>query len=345
MPVPTLALDNIDYATKTPYQTQIPVLGLGTWQSKDEEVTRAVVHALTRTELRHIDCAQGYLNEAAVGAGIKAAIHASEQSGYAGPKLSRADIFVTSKVWGTWHNRVEEALDATLKKLDLEYLDLYLIHWPIPLNPQGTPENALIPTLPSGERDVIYPRSEKGAKINFVETWRQMEKLVGLQGKVRSIGVSNFSKANLEILLKDREDGSKPVKPAVNQLELHVYNPQHKLVKYLLEAEIRPQAYSPLGSTGSPLLADAVVIDIANRHQLKPADVLIGYLIHKNIITVAKSVNPARISANVAGPLQALEKLQPSDIATLDGLAATGKQKRFIKPVWPAGLLKFEDWD
>jgi len=295
---------------------KIPALGLGTWQSKPEEVTSAVTYALKEAGYRHIDCAWGYGNEKHVGEGIRA-------SG-----VPRSEIFITSKVWGTWHSRVEQCLDQTLENLGTDYLDLYLIHWPIPLNPNGN--HHLIPTLPDGKRDLDH-----SWKIS--DTWKQMEAILK-KGKVKSIGVSNFSQAKLEEILPTAE-----IIPAVDQLELHVYNPQHKLVAYLKSKGIVPQAYSPLGSSGSPLLTDETVIQIAKKHSINPADVLVAYLLVKGYIVLTKSVTPARIMSNLTGPINAAKKLDESDIKTLDGLAASGKQKRFVTPPWPLEL-GFEHW-
>ncbi|KAJ7513055.1 Aldo/keto reductase [Mycena galericulata] len=295
---------------------EIPILGLGTWQSKPEEVIEAVAYQLKHSGSKHIDCAFGYGNEKDVGAGIVA-------SG-----VPRSEIFITSKLWGTWHSRVEECLDQTLANLGTDYLDLYLVHWPVPLNPNGN--HPFFPTLPDGKRDVDHSWDLK-------DTWKQMEALVK-KGKVRSVGVSNFSQMNLEKILPTAE-----IVPAVDQLELHVYNPQHKLLAYLRSKGIHPQAYSPLGSTGSPLFKDETVVEIAGKYGLQPADVLLGYLVAKDIITLPKSVTPSRIAANVSGTLNAVAKLQPADIAALDGLAAAGKQKRFIMPPWPVDL-GFENW-
>ncbi|KAJ7136765.1 NADP-dependent oxidoreductase domain-containing protein [Mycena epipterygia] len=307
MSVPTVKL-NSGY--------EIPIIGLGTWQSKPEEVTAAVAYALKETASKHIDCAFGYGNEKDVGAGIAA-------SG-----VPRSEIFITSKLWGTWHRRVEECLDQTLANLGTDYLDLYLMHWPVPLNPNGN--HPLIPTLPNGKRDVDH-------EWDIKDTWKQMEAMVK-KGKVRSIGVSNFSQMNLEKILPTAE-----ILPAVDQLELHIYNPQHKLLAYLRSKGIHPQAYSPLGSTGSPLFKDETVTELATKYGVQPTDILIGYLVAKDIIALPKSVTPSRIASNVAGPLAAVEKLQATDIEALDGLAAAGKQKRFVMPPWPVDL-GFENW-
>lgn len=276
----------------------------------------AVEYAIKEVGYRHIDCAWAYGNEKEVGEGIRA-------SG-----VPRSDIFITSKLWGTYHTRVEECLDETLANLGTDYLDLYLIHWPVPLNPKGN--HPVFPTLPDGKRDVA-------GEWDLKDTWKQMEAVLK-KGKVRSIGVSNFSEVKLEEILPTAE-----IIPAVNQLELHVYNPQHKLISYLKSKGIVPQAYSPLGSTNSPLLTDESVVQVATRHALQPADVLLGYLLAKGIVVLPKSVTPARVASNYTGTIAALEKLDASDIKTLDGLAAGGKQKRFITPPWPVDL-GFENW-
>ena len=120
-----------------------------------------------------------------------------------------------------------------------------------------------------------------------------------------------------------------------------MYNPQHKFVAYLRSKGITPQAYSPLGSTGSPLLKDETACAIAAAHGLQPADVLLGWLVAKGIVVLAKSVTPARIKANIEGPLLAAKKLTPEDIETLDGVAASGKQLRSASSpfYWPVMVL------
>ncbi|KAG6844501.1 hypothetical protein H0H87_006387 [Tephrocybe sp. NHM501043] len=309
MSVPLVKLNN---------DKEIPAIGLG-------EPERASL----RTR-------KGYGNEKDVGDGIRA-------SG-----IPRSEIFVslhknlpcetilcyssslqiTSKLWGTWHSRVEECLDQTLTNLGTDYLDLYLVHWPVPLNPSGN--HPVFPTLPDGVRDV-----DRSWKLS--DTWKQMEALVE-KGKVKSIGVSNFSQTKLEEILPTAK-----IIPVVNQLELHVYNPQHKLTEYLKSKKIIPQAYSPLGSTNSPLLTDETVLKIAQKHSVNATDVLISYLVAKGFVVLPKSVTPSRIASNLTGSVTALAKLDAGDITELDGLAAAGKQKRFIMPPWPVDL-GFDNW-
>ncbi|CAL1698939.1 unnamed protein product [Somion occarium] len=309
---------------------KIPAIGLGTWQSKPEEVTAAVEYAIKDAGYRHIDCAwyapsifqivlgqidllsRAYGNEQAVGEGIR-------RSG-----VPREEIFVTSKLWGTYHSKVEQALDESLSRLGLDYLDLYLIHWPIHLNPNGN--DPVFPKRPDGTRDILvdWPLSK---------TWEQMEAVLA-KGKVKAIGVSNFSQKKLEEILPTAK-----VVPAVDQLELHLYNPQHELVSYLKSKDIVPQAYSPLGSTGSPLLSDETASALAQKYELNTADVLLGYLVAKGIVALPKSVTTARIMANYKGAIAAAQKLTEEDIKVLDGVAPGGRQGRncTITDVWIEG--------
>ncbi|KAI1789238.1 Aldo/keto reductase [Ganoderma leucocontextum] len=296
---------------------EIPVIGLGTWQSKPEEVVNAVEYAIKEAGYRHIDCAWGYGNEKQVGEGIR-------KSG-----VPRSELFVTSKLWATRLHDVEGALDESLSNLGLEYLDLYLVHWPIHLNPNGNHPN--FPTLPNGHRDVVHDWPLR-------ETWKQMEAMVK-KGKVRSIGVSNCSERILETEILPHAE----IPPAVDQVELHLYNPQPKFIAYLKSKGIVPQAYSPLGSTGSPLLKDEVAVEIAGKHGLAVADVLLGWQVASGIVTLPKSVTPARIKANIEGALAASKKLTPDDIEKLNGVAASGKEVRLIQPPWGVDL-GFQNW-
>ncbi|EPQ50913.1 Aldo/keto reductase [Gloeophyllum trabeum ATCC 11539] len=307
MACPTFKLNN---------GVDIPSIGLGTWQSKPGEVTKAVEYALKEAGYRHIDCAWAYGNEKEVGAGIRA-------SG-----VPRSEIFITSKLWGTYHRKVEQCLDETLANLGTDYLDLYLIHWPVPLNPNGN--DPVFPKLPDGTRDIDW-------EWKISDTWKQME-AVYKKGKVKAIGVSNFSEKKLEEILPTAE-----IVPAVNQLEIHLWNPQHKLMDYLKSKGILPQAYSPLGSTNSPLLQDETATEYAQKYGLQTADILLGYLIAKGIVALPKSVTPARIKSNFDGAVRAASKLTKEDIAKLDAVAPGGKQKRFIAPPWVIDL-GFDNW-
>jgi len=302
--------------TKLNSGVAVPLIAYGTWLSSSEQLPKAVAYAIKEAGYRHIDCAWGYFNEAAVGEGIR-------QSG-----VPREEIFITSKLWGTWHRKVEEGLDQSLARLGVEYLDLYLMHWPIPLNPDGN--HVLIPTRADGTRDI-------DEEWDIRETWKQLEAVLK-KGKVKAIGVSNMSQAKLEYLLP-----ACTVPPSANQLEIHVYNPDHNLVAFCQSKGILVQAYSPLGSSGSPLVKDDTVTAIAQKYDVTPADVLLGWLLKKGICVVTRSLNEERISANIVGPTALAEKLVKEDVAVLDGIAAAGKQKRFVMPPWGVDL-GFENW-
>lgn len=225
----------------------------GTWQSKPGEVERAVEYALS-IGYRHIDAAYSYGNEEEVGIGLRKAF----DSGL----VRREDVFVTTKLWSTHHKRVQENLELSLKKLGLEYVDLYLVHWPVAMNPNGN--HPLFPTTPDGSRDVDFSR-------NHVDTYLEMEKLLQT-GKVKAIGVANYSVVYLKELLARAS-----VIPAVNQIENHPLLPQDDVSEFCKEKGIHITAYSPLGSTGSPLLSLPVVEQIASKHGVSPASVLLSY--------------------------------------------------------------------
>jgi len=131
--------------------------------------------------------------------------------------------------------------------------------------------------------------------------------------------------------------------PAVNQLELHLYNPQLGLLEFLKSKAIVVEAYSPLGSANSPLLNDEVATEIANKYGLKTSDILLGYLLAKDVVVLPKSVTPARIEGNFTGALAAYSKLTSGDVAKLDGVAAGGKQRRLLTPAWGVDL-GFDNW-
>ncbi|KAK5029180.1 hypothetical protein LTR13_008717 [Exophiala sideris] len=288
----------------------IPAVGLGTWQSKPGEVRKAVGFAL-KEGYRHIDAALIYGNENEVGQGIR-------DSG-----VPRREIFITSKLWNTHQPSAKDGLQKSLDALGVEYLDLYLIHWPVRLVPNESSE--LLPVNPDGTRSIDRSWDQS-------ETWRQMEE-VYKSGKVKAIGVANWSIPYLEELRKKWT-----VVPAVNQVELHPFLPQHELREYCGKLGIMMEAYSPLGSTGAPIMSDPDIQQIADKHGVSAATILISYHVNKGVIVLPKSVSEERISSN-----KEVIALSEEDLAVLDELAVKGKAKRINTPKWGFDL-GFDDW-
>ncbi|CAJ0585509.1 unnamed protein product, partial [Mesorhabditis spiculigera] len=261
----------------------IPILGLGTWLSKPGEVGQAVDLAL-KAGYRHIDCAQAYQNQQEIGAVFKRVF-----SG----EIPREDVFVTSKVWNTFHSyqKAKEAIDLILAELELEYVDLMLIHWPM-----GYEEGA-----------EIFPKTADGTKMryskeDYLDTWKALEEAVK-EGKIKSIGLSNFNHKQIERIVANSH-----IKPAVLQVELHPYFQQKKLRDFCKQHNIVVTAYSPLGNptnpfrkTGDPsILTDDTVTEIAKKYGKTPAQVALRWAIQHNIVVIPKSTSEHRIKENGA---------------------------------------------
>ncbi|CZT16667.1 probable aldehyde reductase [Ramularia collo-cygni] len=285
---------------------KIPAVGLGTWQSPPGEVKAAVAHAL-KSGYRHIDAAFVYGNEKEVGEGLKEAFDSG---------IKREEVFVTSKLWCTYHREPEKCLDEGLKRLGLEYVDLYLMHWPAPMNPDGN--DPLAPKKPDGSRDM-------DTEWSHVQTWKELEKLLKT-GKTKAIGVSNYSVKYLEELLPQAT-----VVPAANQVENHPSLPQHELVDYCKSKGILVEAYSPLGSTGSPLFKMEGVQEVAKKHGVGAGTVLISYQVSRGNVVLPKSVTPSRIEENLK-----VVKLDAGDIKALDEIHKVHGVTRYVFP--PFGL-------
>lgn len=252
----------------------MPQVGLGTWKSKPGEVAAAVKVALD-SGYRHIDCAAFYGNEAEIGGAL------ADKLGDGDGKIARSDVFITSKLWNTEHAKdaVLPACQKTLKDLGLEYLDLYLIHWPFGMSKV------------EGEKDLTP----------FTETWAAMEALVDA-GLVRSIGLSNFNEAQIdEVLAMAR------IQPAVLQIEVHPFLNNGKLIEFAKGKGMAVTGYSPLGSSDRPwakadepkLYEQESVVAIAERLGKTPGQVLLRYPVQRGIITIPKSTNAGRIAANI----------------------------------------------
>ncbi|XP_059479007.1 aldo-keto reductase family 1 member B1-like [Neocloeon triangulifer] len=259
----------------------IPAFGLGTWKSKPGQV-EAAVEAAIDAGYRHIDCAHIYENESEVGAAIAKKIKEGV--------VRREDLFITSKLWNTDHDtdRVVNACRKTLKHLQLDYLDLYLIHWPMAY--KGG--DALMPRGPDG--NIEY------SQVHYTTTWLKMEECVRI-GLTKSIGLSNFNSVQIDEVLKVAT-----IRPVALQVELHPYLPQVKLQKFCADRGIILTGYSPLGSPDRPwakagdpdLLNDPRVKTIADKHNKSPAQILLRYQIERGVSVIPKSVTKARIIEN-----------------------------------------------
>ncbi|GAB0136002.1 H/ACA snoRNP pseudouridylase subunit [Epichloe bromicola] len=289
---------------------EMPAIGLGTWQSKPGEVKNAVSYAL-QNGYKLIDGAYCYGNEDEVGEGLKEAFSNG---------VKREDVFVVSKVWATYNTRVAEGLDKSLKSLGLDYVDLYLIHWPLLLNPQGNDDK--FPKRADGSRDII-------TGWDHVEAWKQMEDVFA-SGKAKAVGVCNYSKKYLEQLLPHAK-----VIPAVNQIENHPSLPQQEIVDLCREKGIHVMAYSPLGSTGGPVMSAEPVVKLAEKKGVSASTILLSYHVARGSTVLAKSVTPARIKANLD-----IVKLGADELKSLtdysDDLAKKGELKRYVYP--PFGI-------
>lgn len=285
-----------------------PIMGLGTWKAQGNDVKDAVKKAI-QIGYRHIDTAAIYQNESEIGVAIAESI--------ADGVVSRNDLFVTSKLWNDAH-RTEDVLPAlhtSLEKLKLDYLDLYLIHWPVAFQP-----GISIPSVP-GEYLSLK-------KAPLIDTWKEMI-VAKNKGLAKHIGVSNFSKKKLEELMAETE-----VVPEMNQIELHPLLQQNELYNFCNSNGIKLTAYSPLGSRdrsdqmkaeNEPNLMDlSVITDIAKKHKISAAKVLLGWHAIRGTAAIPKSTNESHLKANLEAAEVPLDKDDMENIAQLD------KNYRFI---------------
>ncbi|ODV76720.1 Aldo/keto reductase [Suhomyces tanzawaensis NRRL Y-17324] len=191
------------------------------------------------------------------------------------------------------------------------------MHWPIALNPENK-SHPFIPLLPSGKRDILLD-------WDFVEGYEELQKIHAL-GKAKSIGVSNFSVTNLKKLLADPRT---KIRPVVNQVELHPYLPQHKLLAYAKQEDILLQAYSPLGSTDLPLLTDEVILELGKKYEVAPATILISWAVWRGTVVLPKSVTSSRIESNFN-----IVTLSDEDGKKIDNIHVNKGIQRLIMPEW-----------
>nr|XP_039249299.1 aldo-keto reductase family 1 member B1-like [Styela clava] len=262
---------------------RMPLIGLGTWKSAPNKVKEAVETAID-VGYRHIDCAYLYKNEQEVGTAINEKFNQNV--------IKREDIFITTKLWNTFHKPADvlPAFNASLNNLGLNYIDLYLIHFPCGYKNSGP--------------NVYHPKDENGDHIyddtDYMSTWKELEKLLS-SGKVRSIGVSNFNEYQLNRILNE---GS--IVPAVNQVECHPYLCQDKMIEFCKSHSIAVVGYSPFGSQDrywacpdeTSLLDEPTIVGIAKRHGKTTAQVILRFNIQRGVTVIPKSVTPSRIESN-----------------------------------------------
>ncbi|KAI3621341.1 aldo-keto reductase [Moniliophthora roreri] len=279
---------------------KIPSVALGVWQAGKGEVGPAVKTALN-AGYRHIDGAWIYRNEKEVGAALR-------ESG-----VPRDQVWLTSKLWNSFHapEDVEPALDESLAKLGTDYLDLYIIHWPLALKKDGTPYDKDLTENP-------YP------------TWQALERLVE-KGKVKNIGVSNFNIRRVQNLTAN----PLKIQPAVNQVEINYWFPQPELLEWSKKSGILLEAYSPLGSSKrvSDSLNVPVVKEIAAELGITPAQVIISWHVQRGTVVLPKSVTPCRVEENIH-----ITKLPDELFEKLEKAATSHKPERGSNPSKSWGL-------
>jgi alcohol dehydrogenase (NADP+) len=293
---------------------EIPAIGLGTFGSDrytGEEVAAAVKDAIF-IGYRHIDCASVYGNEHLIGASLKQAMEAG---------IKREELWVTSKLWNNMHGQGDVLLSCaqSLKDLKLEYLDLYLVHWPFP--------NHHAPGVSVDSRD---PNARPYIHEEFMETWQRMERLQKA-GLVRHIGTSNMTIKKMELLLRDAE-----IKPACNEMELHPHFQQPEFFNYLMEHDIVPIGYSPIGSPSRPErdrtgtdtvdMEDPVIVKIAERLQIHPAEVCIKWAVQRGQVPIPFSVRRHQYLGNLKAAIG--EPLTEEEMKEIEGI---DKNCRLIK--------------
>jgi alcohol dehydrogenase (NADP+) len=287
-------------------KVEMPLIGLGTWKSEPGKVAEAVKYAILEAGYKHIDGASIYFNEKEVGEAYSEVFKT----------IPREEVFITSKLWNTKHKAedVESACRQTLADLQLEYLDLYLMHWGVAFESGDNPK----PVDKYGHAVI--------ANIPVKETWQAMEKLVEL-GLVKSIGVANFTRPQLDSLLSYAT-----IKPVVNQIEMHPYLSQVELLKYCKSKDIVVTAYSPLGRLGVTsydvprLHNEPIILDLAKKYNKSVAQILLNWALLRGTVVIPKSVTPERIKENIGAYDFALTRDDAKLIDTLN------KDFRFVDP-------------
>jgi diketogulonate reductase-like aldo/keto reductase len=329
-------MDKIDF-NEVPVKTlsngaKIPVIGLGTFGSdnySNEQIARAVKYAI-ELGYRHIDCASVYGNEKEIGAVLSELIKSGT--------VKREELWITSKVWNDMHGdgEVIASCKQSLKDLQLDFFDLYLVHWPFPNY-----------HAPGCDGDARNPDSKPYIHEEYMAVWRQMEKLVEM-GLVKNIGTSNMTIPKMKQVLRDAS-----IKPVVNEMELHPHFQQPELFNFMVENGVVPIGYSPIGSPKRPErdrtpedtvdIEDPVIVKVAERLGIHPAVVCLKWGVQRGEVVIPFSVTPSKIQSNIEGIMG-----EPITDEEMEAISKIDKKCRLIKGqvfLWP-GAKSWEDlWD
>lgn len=311
---------------------QIPVIGLGTFGSdnySNDQIARAVKYAI-ELGYRHIDCASVYGNEKEIGE----VLHEVIENG----TVKREELWITSKVWNDMHGEgdVIKSCKQSLADLQLDYLDLYLVHWPFPNY-----------HAPGCDGDARNPNSKPYIHEDYMIAWRQMEQLVEM-GMVKNIGTSNMTIPKMDLLLADAK-----IKPVVNEMEIHPHFQQPELFNFMIENDVVPIGFSPIGSPKRPErdrtaddtvdIEDPVIVKVAERLGVHPAVVCLKWAVQRGEIVIPFSVTPSKIESNIKGVMN-----KPITDEEMEAIRKIDKHCRLIKGqvfLWP-GAKGWEDlWD
>lgn len=307
----------------------MPAVGMGTFGSDryDARQVAEAVLAAAGIGYRHFDCAAVYGNEAEIGRAMREILASG---------ISRDELWITSKVWNDMHGQVGEACKQSLRDLGLDYLDLYLVHWPFPnFHPAGCPA------------DYHNPNARPYIHEEYMKVWEQMEALKQA-GLVRAIGTSNMTRAKMELLLRDCS-----IPPVVNEMELHPHFQQPALFDYLVGNNIQPVGFCPVGSPGRPErdrtpedttdTEDPVIVDIANRLETHPAVVCLLWALKRGEVVIPFSVRPEKLAVNLKTAVE--NPLTEQDMRAIDGI---DRNCRLIKGqvfLWREGQSWHDLWD
>jgi len=291
----------------------LPAIGLGTFGSDnyDNQTIADAVKTAIQMGYRHIDCASVYGNEKEIGQAIAELI--------ADGTVKREDLWITSKVWNDMHHDVIGACHKSLADLQLDYLNLYLVHWPFP--------NSHAKGVSVDSRD---PNARPYIHDEYMETWQAMEQLVDM-GLVRNIGTSNMTQKKMEWLLRDCR-----IKPVCNEMELHPHFQQPELFDFMVENNIQPIGFCPLGSPNRPErdktdtdtnpLEDPIIVEIAQKHNVHPALICIKWAIQRGQIPIPFSVKPIKMASNLRSATE-----DPLTSEEMDAIKAIDKNCRLVK--------------